>query len=299
MLAQDVASVEAWYEQQKQQPSSTSPIFYCSDDGMVPLLYFAIRFQNASLIRTLIRCGHRVTFPISHETKGDRAVLFSALEPQVDASVVEALLQDVDSRQEQLHHLFWLDRNPLHTALSQRCSVQVIRLLLTSGNSISSRRLPLTPPIHSIATGGPLLLCLRNADGQTGRDLAVSLSLAEHVRVIDQVVTDWLLADGPRADHQRSLLALCSYELNMVIRPLLCRPAVHCYQQEFTRLQVSRLFIRLCPSTLIELCLCFRFNWRNCTRRWSTTTRRWSSSCSSSRARSWGATTWLWTLVCR
>ena len=57
MLAQDVASVEAWYEQQKQQPSSTSPIFYCSDDGMVPLLYFAIRFQNASLIRTLIRCG--------------------------------------------------------------------------------------------------------------------------------------------------------------------------------------------------------------------------------------------------
>ena len=142
VLAQDLSAVDAWYCSQKSL--QCYPIFYASDDGFVPLLYFAIQYMNAELISGLISHGHRTTFPIANEAKGDKAVLFSALKRHVPLAVLQALLRDLHDHDDQLHLLFWRDCNVLQVALFNECPPEVIRLLLAAGNCFSFR--PVNPP---------------------------------------------------------------------------------------------------------------------------------------------------------
>lgn len=72
ILAQDVAAVENWYNSESHSSlSSTSPLplplFHFGPFGNVPLVYFAIHYQNVKLVRLLLSKDHRVTARIHHE----------------------------------------------------------------------------------------------------------------------------------------------------------------------------------------------------------------------------------------
>ena len=85
------------------------------------------------------------------------------------------------------------------------------------------------------------MLCNRNANNQTPRDLAESLNLQEHVNVIDQSVCDWIVSNAANAKEMRTILALFSWDLNRLIKPNSEQQSVRLYQQECMRLQVSSL----------------------------------------------------------
>ena len=44
-----------------------APLFYFGVHGNVPLIHFAIQYNNVELIRLLLSKGHRVTSRVSHE----------------------------------------------------------------------------------------------------------------------------------------------------------------------------------------------------------------------------------------
>ena len=69
ILAQDVPAVDQWYQNEMQHPSPILPLplFHFGPYSNVPLIYFAIQYQNIELIRLLLSKGHRITTRISHE----------------------------------------------------------------------------------------------------------------------------------------------------------------------------------------------------------------------------------------
>lgn len=87
-------------------------------------------------------------------------------------------------------------------------------------------------------TGGPLLLCQRNASNRNARDLAESMQLHSHVQMIDQTVKGWLTSDRTDAHTKRTLLALYSYNLTDIFESV---DPTHLeeYKSEFYRLQVK------------------------------------------------------------
>lgn len=66
ILAQDIAAVRNWYETEPANLSSV-PLFYFGPYGNVPLIHFAIQYQNVDLIKLLLSKGHRVTARTSYE----------------------------------------------------------------------------------------------------------------------------------------------------------------------------------------------------------------------------------------
>lgn len=60
-------------------------------------------------------------------------VFFSGLQPDMPVEGVRVMLDNLDSCDEKLHRLLWMDCNVLHVALRRQCSLDVTRLLLEFG----------------------------------------------------------------------------------------------------------------------------------------------------------------------
>lgn len=91
-----------------------------------------------------------------------------------------------------------------------------------------------------VSTGGPHLLCQRNASNRNARELADFMQLDDYVDMIDQTVTQWLTFDETNKDSEkRTLLALYSYDLtNIFENKTVIQTNLEDYKCEFYRLQV-------------------------------------------------------------
>ncbi|KAG8177871.1 hypothetical protein JTE90_004267, partial [Oedothorax gibbosus] len=166
-----------------------------SDRG-APILYYLITSEYIAAIELFIKHGCQLYSIMQDDLGYDMPVLFSALNAEVSAAVVEALLPPGKHQQEELlYKILYRGHSVLEVALANNVNLDVFKVL--------------------IDRGGPLLLCDRNQANQTVRDLALLSKKSSYVNVIDQVLCDWI--KNPNAHPgRREKLALYGWDFEVI-----------------------------------------------------------------------------------
>ncbi|KAK3853886.1 hypothetical protein Pcinc_039592, partial [Petrolisthes cinctipes] len=156
-----------------------------------PLLFFPIRAGHVQVVRELRRHGASLYTQMLDDDMVDVPVIFSALEPWMEADVVKSLLPASNSREARLLERVWhRGKNILRQAVERGVHIEAIEAILE--------------------VGGAALLSERDPVGQTTLDYCLTHDLSSLVALFDLHVAAWLT----RPDlypARRDLLALRGY----------------------------------------------------------------------------------------